>query len=72
MNNQTLGLRAAGTIFGLVALAHLLRLVTWTEVMIAGHPVPFWPSALAALAAGGLSLWLWKLSITHNSCGGTQ
>ena len=64
MNSQILGLRVAGTVFGLACLAQLLRLVTRTEVLVAGHQMPLWPSALAVVITGGLSLWLWKLSRT--------
>jgi hypothetical protein len=64
MNSQILGLRVAGTIFGLACLIQLLRLVTRAEVSIAGHQVPLWPSALAVVIAAGLSLWMWKLSQT--------
>ena len=64
MSSQILGLRVAGTVFGLMCLAQLLRLVTRAEVLVAGHQMPLWPSALAVVIAGGLSLWLWKLSRT--------
>lgn len=62
MNSQILGLRVAGTIFGLICLAHLLRLVTQLEVSVGGHPIALWPSAVACVFTGGISLWLWKLS----------
>jgi hypothetical protein len=62
MNSQMVGLRVAGTIFGLVCLAQLLRLVTRAEVFVAGYQVPLWPSAVGVVIAGGLSLWTWKLS----------
>jgi len=62
MNSQILGLRVAGTIFGLMCLAQLLRLVTRVEIFVAGHQIPLWPSALGVVIAGGLSLWMWKLS----------
>lgn len=65
MNSQILGLRVAGTIFGVVCIAQLLRLVTRSEVTIAGYPIPLWPSAIACVIAGGLCLWLWKLSMLH-------
>jgi len=64
MNSQILGLRVAGTIFGLGCLGQMLRLVARVEVLVAGHQVPLWPSAIAAVIAGGLSVWLWKLSKT--------
>jgi hypothetical protein len=47
-----------------MCLAQLLRLVTRTEVLVAGHELPLWASALALVILAGLSLWLWKLSRT--------
>jgi hypothetical protein len=64
VNSQILGLRVAGTMFGLMALAQLLRLVMRPEVLVAGHPMPLWPSVLAFVILGGLSLWMWKLART--------
>jgi hypothetical protein len=62
MNSRILGLRTASTVFGLVCLAQLLRLTLQVEVIAGGHRVPFWPSALALVVTGSLSLWLWKIS----------
>lgn len=62
MNSQTVGLRVAAVIFGLVCLVQLLRLLTRVEVLVAGHTVPLWPNAVALVVAGGLSFWMWKLS----------
>jgi len=62
MKSQILGLRVAGSIFGLMCLAQLLRLATQVQVFIGGHQIPLWPSAVGVVIAGGLSLWLWKLS----------
>ena len=62
MNSQIVGLRIAGTIFGLMCLGQLLRLVTRAEIVVQGHPVPLWASAIGVLIAGALSIWLWKLS----------
>ena len=62
MNSTILGLRVAGTIFALVCLAQLLRLVMQVEVIAGGHRIPFWPSAAVLVITGSLSLWLWKLS----------
>jgi hypothetical protein len=66
MNSQILGLRVAGTIFGVVCCAQLLRLVTQSEVSIEGYQIPLWPSAVACVIAGGLCFWLWKLSMSHS------
>jgi hypothetical protein len=62
MNSQTLGLCVAGAVFGLMSIAQLLRLVIRPEVIVAGHRMPLWPSALAFLFLGGLSIWMWKLA----------
>ena len=64
MNSQIQGLKVAGFVFGLMALAQLLRLVLRPEVLVAGHHVPLWLSGLAVVILGGLSLWMWKLSRT--------
>ena len=67
MSSHILGLRVAGTVFGLMAVGQLIRLATRAEVRVAGWFVPFWLSGLAILVAGGLSCWLWRLS---GCCGG--
>lgn len=62
LHSQILGLRVAGTIFGLVCIAHVLRVVTRADMVIAGYLLPLWVSGLAVIVTGGMSLWLWKLS----------
>jgi hypothetical protein len=63
MNSQTVGLRVAGAVFGLFAVAQLVRLLMRAEVLVAGHLViPLWPSAVAFAIAAGLCFWLWRLS----------
>jgi len=62
MKSQILGLRVAGTLFGLMALIHLGRLVIRPDILVAGHAVPLWPSAVALVVLGGLSVWMWKIS----------
>jgi uncharacterized membrane protein YvlD (DUF360 family) len=57
-----MGLKVAGIVFGLLCLAQLMRLVIRPEVLVAGHPVPLWPSGLAVVILAGLCLWMWKLS----------
>ena len=64
MNSQITGLRVASVVFGLMAIAQLGRLAIRPEVLVAGHPMPLWPSVLALIILGGLSLWLWKLART--------
>ena len=54
----------ASVVFGLMALAQLVRLVIRPEVFVAGYPLPLWPSVLAFTILGGLSLWMWNLART--------
>jgi hypothetical protein len=56
MNSQILGLRVASIIFGLMSLAQLSRLVIQPEVFVAGHQMPLWPTLLAFVVLGGLSI----------------
>lgn len=65
MSSQTTGLRVAGSVFGLMALAQLMRLIIQPVVMVAGHVLPLWPSILAFLLLASLSYWLWQLTYTH-------
>jgi hypothetical protein len=62
MKSQIFGLRVAGTIFALVCLGHLLRIITQAEVTVAGHELPLWVNTVGALIAAPLSLWMWRLS----------
>jgi hypothetical protein len=64
MNSQLAGLRVACVVFALMALAQLARILIRPEVLVAGHQLPLWPSMLAFIFLGGLSLWLWKLTRT--------
>jgi len=62
MNPQILGLRVAGTVFGVMGLVQLTRVITQFEVIIGGHLVPLWLSAAAFVVFSGLCVWLWKLA----------
>ena len=62
MNSNVLGQRIAGTIFGIVSIAHFVRVLARIEIEIGGHRIPYWPSVLACLVAGALCTWLWRLS----------
>jgi hypothetical protein len=46
----------------LVALAHVLRLIFGTEVLVAGTPVPQWVSAVAVVVPAVIAWLLWKES----------
>ncbi|MGH8554030.1 MAG: hypothetical protein ACREUD_00365 [Gammaproteobacteria bacterium] len=67
MKAQIIGLRVASAVFGLMALAQLVRLVIRPDVLVAGYPMPLWPSALAFVILSGLSLWMWILARTSTN-----
>lgn len=62
MNAQITGLRVAGVVFGILCLLQLARLIIRPEVLVEGHVVPLWPSAVAVLILAGLSIWLLRLA----------
>ena len=62
MSSQQRGLRVASALFGIFALAHIVRLATKTEVVVGGNPIGFWVSIVALVVALILSLWFWRLS----------
>jgi hypothetical protein len=54
-------LQISGTLFGLIAVAHLLRLFRHWPVDLAGYTMPLWASWIGLLVAGGLSVWALRL-----------
>ena len=52
----------AAVVLGVLALAHLYRLIRPFEVVVAGSAVPQWVSAVALIVAGGISVMLWRES----------
>jgi hypothetical protein len=67
MKSQTIGLRVAGILFGLAALAQAGRLAFRPEILVAGYRLPLWPSALAVIVLAGMSAWMWILSRGSNT-----
>ena len=55
---------AAAVLLGLVALAHLYRVIQPFEVTVAGDAIPQWVSVVGVIVAGGISLMLWRESRT--------
>jgi hypothetical protein len=53
---------AAAVLLGVVALAHLYRLIQPFDVVVAGWAVPQWVSAVALVVTGGISVMLWRES----------
>jgi hypothetical protein len=46
-----------GILFGVVALAHLLRLISGWPVQIGAQAVPMWISVIGLVVAGALCAW---------------
>ncbi|HEY8256969.1 MAG TPA: hypothetical protein VIG08_04880 [Gemmatimonadales bacterium] len=57
-------LQVSGALFGLIALAHLIRLFRHWEVDVAGYLVPVWASWIGLALAGVLSIWALRLMRT--------
>jgi hypothetical protein len=66
IHSRTVGLEVAGTLFGLFSIAQLARLIIRPEVLVAGHPMPLWPSLLAFLVLAAMSFWTFVLAL-HRS-----
>lgn len=47
----------SGVLFGLIALAHLLRLVNQTPAQLGSWAIPMWLSWLALIVPGFLCVW---------------
>jgi O-antigen/teichoic acid export membrane protein len=62
MDTKNLALRVAGTIFGLVAIAHLLRIFLCATLIFGSHSIPHWMSVIGAIVAACLCIWLWVAS----------
>ena len=50
----------AALIFGLIALAHLYRLVKGCEVVVGGTVIPQWLSVAGLVIGAGMALMLWR------------
>jgi len=52
----------SGTLFALLALVQLTRVVLGWPVQVAGVTVPVWASALACMVAGSFAVWAFRCS----------
>jgi hypothetical protein len=50
----------AAALFGLIALAHLYRLVRGCEVVVGGTVIPQWLSIVGLVIGAGMALMLWR------------
>ncbi|MEI6174051.1 MAG: hypothetical protein WCR01_09885 [Bacteroidota bacterium] len=65
INSKILGLRVSGTIFGIVAMLHFLRVATGVPMVIAGWMLPTWVNVIGFAGSGLLCVWLWLLSVSR-------
>ncbi len=63
--SQRIFLLIAGVVFGLVALAHVLRIVFGWSVVIQDFPVPMWASWIAVIVMGYLAYEGFRLARTE-------
>lgn len=62
MKSPELALRIASTFAAAICAAQLFRLIVEIPVKIGPHEVGAWPSAIAVVVAGTLSVWFWQLA----------
>ena len=56
------GSQLAVIVFILVAIAHLMRIVTDTEIVVGGNNIPQWISMVGVVVPGLIAWLLWKES----------
>jgi hypothetical protein len=54
-------LRVSGTLFGLIALGHLLRLLYRVPAELGQWVVPLWASVIGLILPAALALWAFRL-----------
>ncbi len=57
-----MGSLLAVIIFILVAVAHLMRIISGTEIVIGGNNIPLWISVVGVVVPGLVAWLLWKES----------
>lgn len=57
----------SGVFLALVACVQLLRLILHWPVTVAGAGIPLWASAIAAVIAGSLAVWAFRVIGRENS-----
>ena len=55
---QKAALYTSGAVFAVVAVAHVVRLITGLEIVVGGAILPMWVSFLGALIAALLAVWM--------------
>jgi hypothetical protein len=62
MLSKKLWLRITGTIFGIVAIMHLARILSGISVTIGTFSLPLCINWIGLIATVFLCVWLWRLS----------
>jgi hypothetical protein len=62
MNCPTVGLRVSSVIFGLMGLAHLIRIILNLGVQVGGCLIGRRWSVVAVIVCAALCVWLWMLA----------
>lgn len=57
----------SGLFLALLTCVQLLRLILGWPVTVAGASIPLWASAIAAVIAGSLTIWAFRVSARGNS-----
>ncbi len=63
--NERFALLLAVLMFGFIALLQLWRVFTGATVLLDGHTIPIWISALVGIAALLMSVWMGAI-LRHN------
>lgn len=67
MNSKNFWLRISGTIFGIVAIVYLLRIITGMPVLLGSWSLPVRFNWIGLLPTGFLCFFLWRTSLRMNS-----
>ncbi|MGD1804170.1 hypothetical protein ACP6PL_01840 [Dapis sp. BLCC M126] len=59
---ERLYLLISGSVFALVGLFHLIRLIYQWSIQVGVLGIPQWPSLLAIVVAGFLSIWAFRVA----------
>ena len=57
----------SGVFLTLLTCVQVLRLILGWQVTVAGTSIPLWVSAIAALIAGSLAIWAFRVSGRRDS-----
>jgi len=62
MNPEKTALRLSSVLFGLFAIAHVIRLINQIPVQVGNHQIPMGVSWVALIIAAILCIWFWRLA----------